>query len=112
MRQSFDWENSVTGAGIRDRDGATTFKQTIIDKCPFYFYLKDLFADRAGFKPLATNLNLFSSDEDNLNVDIDILSDDDEEEIEDEATDEVRLLNTHYCFNIIYYWYLNSVYTW
>ena len=59
MRQSFDWENSVTGAGIRDRDGATTFKQTIIDKCPFYFYLKDLFADRAGFKPLATSLNLF-----------------------------------------------------
>ena len=79
MRQQFDWETSVTGAGILEADGEMTFRQTIIERCYYYFDLKDVFADRAGFVPSVTNKTnlLFSSDEEANDTSLDEDEDED-----------------------------------
>ena len=57
MKMAYDWENSETGVGIQESDGAVTFRETVLEKCPYYYDLKDKFTSRAGIAPKA-----FSSD--------------------------------------------------
>ena len=71
MKSSYDWENSVTGAGVLDNKGEISFRQTITDKNPYYFDLKDVFMSRSSMKPKCTTKDLFGELD---------LSDSDEEE--------------------------------
>ena len=58
MKEAFDWENSVTGAGVRESQGPIRFRATILSKCSFYFYLKEVFVARAGIKPKCNSSEL------------------------------------------------------
>ena len=58
MKEAFDWENSVTGAGVRESQGPIRFRATILAKCAFYFYLKEVFVARAGINPKCNSSEL------------------------------------------------------
>ena len=55
MKESHDFETSVTGAGIQESDGVASFRELMLEKCSFYYDLKDVFVSRAGFSPTCTS---------------------------------------------------------
>ena len=69
FREAYDFANTETGAGLKEQDGVL-FDDAVMQKCPHYFDLLDIFSDRASSKPKATNMDnsLASSDSDALSV--------------------------------------------
>lgn len=65
FREAFDFANTETGAGLLEKD-VGAFDDAVLQKCPNYFDLLEIFSDRASSKPKATNLDisLASSDSD------------------------------------------------
>ncbi|KAL7463808.1 hypothetical protein ACHAXS_004163 [Conticribra weissflogii] len=49
MRLAFDWESSVTGAGLKERDPQGSFHESLLQKCKYFDVLDDTFRDRAAF---------------------------------------------------------------
>ena len=80
FREAFDFANTETGAGLKEGD-LVLFDDAVMQRCPHYYDLVDIFADRASSKAKATNmdLSLASSDTDN-----DSISDGDEKQSDDE----------------------------
>ena len=66
FRVAFDFANTETGAGLQENDRGA-FDDAVLQKCPQYFDLLDVFSDRASSKPKATNMDhsLASSDTSN-----------------------------------------------
>lgn len=60
--QAHDFETCKTGAGIREREGYTSFREKMIAKCPFYYDLKDVFCARSGVCPKVTSKDLYDED--------------------------------------------------
>jgi hypothetical protein len=54
-RLAHSFATSETGAGIKDGDGEVRFNELVIKRCPFYFDLLDIMADRASSEPRLTN---------------------------------------------------------
>jgi hypothetical protein len=83
FKEAYTFATSETGAGLKEGDEGT-FEEAVKKKCPYYFDLVDIMADRASSKPKATSYD--ASDE---SEDIDIpegglseLSDEEEEAAE------------------------------
>ena len=72
FREAHNFATSETGAGLKEGDTGT-FEEDVKRKCPYYFELVDIMADRASSKPKATSYDLLSNGED----------DDDDEEADD-----------------------------
>ncbi len=49
MRLAFDWESSVTGSGLKERDPQGSFHESLLQKCKYFDVLADTFRDRAAF---------------------------------------------------------------
>lgn len=58
FRQAHNFVTSETGAGIKEKDGVAHFEDLVRKKCPHYYDLVDVMADRASSKPKATNYEL------------------------------------------------------
>lgn len=55
-REAHDFATSETGAGIQEEDGGDVrFTDIVTRKCPYYYDLLDIMADRASSKPKATS---------------------------------------------------------
>jgi hypothetical protein len=48
---------SETGAGIQEKDGTDTFRSLVKKRCPYYYELCEIMADRSGTQPKVTNRN-------------------------------------------------------
>ncbi len=49
MRSSFDWELSLTGAGLKERNLYVSFHASLLQKCKYSDILADTFRDNAAF---------------------------------------------------------------
>lgn len=56
-KEAHDWTFTETGAGLKENDPGT-FKDSILRKCPYYFDLYDVMADRASARPKMTSDDL------------------------------------------------------
>jgi hypothetical protein len=55
FKEAYEFANSKTGAGVQDEQGEETFKDLVLKKCPYYFSLLDIMADKASTQPRITN---------------------------------------------------------
>lgn len=69
-REAYDFATSETGAGIAESDGQARFEDIVKRKCPYYYDLLDVMADRASSAPKVT-----SYEDDAEDVDDDISED-------------------------------------
>ena len=53
MKQAYDWSHSDTGAGLLESHGPTTFRESVLEKCQYYYDLEDKFTSRSGIAPKA-----------------------------------------------------------
>ena len=69
FREAYDFANTETGAGLMTED-KVVFDEAVMQKCPNYFDVLEIFADRASSKPRATNMDnsLASSESDTESV--------------------------------------------
>jgi hypothetical protein len=68
-RLAHNFAISETVAGILEGDGGEeTFQDIVKSKCPFYYELLDVMADRASSKPKCTSYDLSSDDDDDKEV--------------------------------------------
>jgi hypothetical protein len=54
-RAAHSFATSETGAGIMESNGNAHFKDLLIKKCPYYYDLMDVMADRASSQPKCTS---------------------------------------------------------
>lgn len=90
FKSAHDWRFTVTGAGLQETDRGN-FEDAILKRCPWYFDLTDIMADRASAKPVLTTLELDSNstvDPSEKNDSASDSDDDDESSDEDEEGDE------------------------
>ena len=57
FRTAHDFATSETGAGIQESQGSEKFEDLVKAKCPYYYHLVDIMADRSGTEPKITNRN-------------------------------------------------------
>jgi hypothetical protein len=76
FRSAHEFANSVTGAGIQERQGEQTFKDVVRKKCSYYYEMVDVMADRSGTAPRLTN------------IDLDFFTDDEDQEAEEEEEEQ------------------------
>ena len=101
FREAYEFANSVTGAGIQDEQGEESFKDLVRKKCPYYYELVDIMADRASTEPRITNYRPSDLDSDEVEEeegDYDNYDDDEQQEgtpdsIRTPAQQEVRIRN-------------------
>jgi hypothetical protein len=74
-RLAHNFATSETGAGIKENDGEGQFKDIVNKKCPYYFDLLDVMADRASSEPKCTN---YDADVNELSLSLSDLSDDED----------------------------------
>jgi hypothetical protein len=67
-RQAHNFASSETGAGIMEQDGKAHFKDLVTQRCPWYYDLLDVMADRASSEPTCTS---YEANEDDDDKDID-----------------------------------------
>jgi hypothetical protein len=60
FKEAYTFASSETGAGLKESDEGT-FEDAVKKKCPYYFDILDIMADRASSKPKATS---YDSDSD------------------------------------------------
>jgi hypothetical protein len=75
FREAHTFATSETGAGIQSEQGNDTFQDIVKRKCPYYYELCDIMADRSSTEPKATNYNprdLDSSTDGELDEDDDV----------------------------------------
>jgi hypothetical protein len=69
FKRAHDFSTTVTGAGIKEKDGQIKFDQALEKKCPNYFDLLPIMGDRAAAVPHVTNENNIDySDEEDARV--------------------------------------------
>ena len=59
FKQAHYYVNSATGAGVREKDGAITFKTKVMEICEHYYALEAIMGDRAGTMPAITSDSQF-----------------------------------------------------
>jgi hypothetical protein len=84
FKDAYTFASSETGAGLEEDDKGS-FEDAVRKKCPYYFDLLDIMADRASSKPKATSYD--DSDDSDSTIDLKALSELSEEE--EEATEEI-----------------------
>ncbi len=57
FRKTHEWSTGVTGAGILERDGKTTWDAALRNMFDYYFDLLPIMGDRASSQPKFTNSN-------------------------------------------------------
>jgi hypothetical protein len=67
-RSAHNFATSETGAGILETDGEQTFKEIVLSKCPYYYELLDIMADRASSNPKCTSYDVLSSNDEDDDV--------------------------------------------
>ena len=68
-RKAHIFATSETGAGIQDEDGVDTFNDIVTKKCPYYYDLLPVMADRASSEPKVTSYDLEEEEDANEEVD-------------------------------------------
>jgi hypothetical protein len=63
FREAHVFETSETGTGIQSEQGNETFQGIVKKKCPSYYEMSDIIADRSSTEPKATNYNPVDLDE-------------------------------------------------
>ena len=61
MTKATEWTETETGAGLMDSGDIATWRESVLQKCKYYYELIDIFKDRARFVPKAImdNAGLF-----------------------------------------------------
>jgi hypothetical protein len=74
FKNAHDFATSETGAGIQNEQGEESFKDLVKKRCPYYYELCDIMADRSSAQPKAKNdphvLDAFSDEDDDDAEDI------------------------------------------
>jgi hypothetical protein len=55
FKEAYEFSNSVTGAGVQDEQDEETINRFGLKKCPYYYELLDIMADRASTQPRIIN---------------------------------------------------------
>jgi hypothetical protein len=79
-REAHNFATSETGAGIHDTDGVSSFEEIVTRKCPYYYDLLEVMADRASSAPKVTSYDDDDDDDNNDGND-----DDDTFDLQDDA---------------------------
>jgi hypothetical protein len=75
FKVAHNFSTSETGTGIEKDNGLETFKQAVLKKCPYYYELTAIMADRSATQPRLTNLDpgdldVSTSEDDQWNDDV------------------------------------------
>lgn len=55
FKKAFDFADSETGAGVKEKDGQKLFDDVLLSKCLYHFDLLPIMKDRSAARPKCTN---------------------------------------------------------